>query len=76
MKGVWDRHEQTMKQAFKLTRREARVAREVIKGLTNPEIAIRYGVSKETVNKQLDKVYRKAKVKSRGELAAALLVRM
>jgi len=43
-----------MRQAFGLTRAEARVAEAVAEGLTTPEIAREHGVSPHTVRAQLD----------------------
>jgi DNA-binding CsgD family transcriptional regulator len=72
--GVWSRHEQTLTQAFKLTRFESAVARECVKGLSNREIGEVLGIGEETVNVYLDRVFRKAKIKRRGHLAAILLL--
>jgi DNA-binding CsgD family transcriptional regulator len=74
--GIWSKHEHTLVRAFNLTRGESRVARECIKGRSNREIAATFGLSPETVNAQLDKVFRKARITKRGELAAILLQRM
>lgn len=73
--GVWSRHERTLKFLFRLTDCQAQVARECVKGLRNAEIALRLGISVETVNKHLDLVYKKAEVHSRLELASKLLER-
>ena len=56
-----------------LTEREAQVAVECLKGNKNLEIAERLRISVETVNKHLDKVYQKANVRGRAELASRLL---
>jgi len=54
-----------------LSRREAQVLLLVREGLTNPQIASRLSVSRETVNRHLDTVYRKLGVGNR--VSAAVL---
>jgi DNA-binding CsgD family transcriptional regulator len=49
------------------------VAVECLRGKKNLEIAEQLKISVETVNKHLDKVYQKAGVRGRAELASRLL---
>jgi DNA-binding CsgD family transcriptional regulator len=69
----WSSYEEHLRQTWGLTEREAQVAVECLKGNKNLEIAGRLRISVETVNKHLDKVYQKANVRGRSELASRLL---
>lgn len=69
----WSSYEEHLRQTWGLTEREAQVAVECLKGNKNLEIAERLRISVETVNKHLDKVYQKANVRGRSELASRLL---
>jgi DNA-binding CsgD family transcriptional regulator len=69
----WSSYEEHLRQTWCLTEREAQVAVECLKGNKNLEIAERLKISVETVNKHLDKVYQKANVRGRAELASRLL---
>jgi DNA-binding CsgD family transcriptional regulator len=69
----WSSYEQHLRHTWGLTEREAQVAVECLKGNKNIEIAGRLRISVETVNKHLDKVYQKANVRGRSELASRLL---
>ncbi len=69
----WSSYEEHLRQTWGLTEREAQVAVECLKGRKNLEIAERLRISVETVNKHLDKVYQKANVRGRAELASRLL---
>jgi len=69
----WSSYEEHLRQTWGLTEREAQVAVECLKGNKNLEIAERLRISVETVNKHLDKVYQKANVRGRAELASRLL---
>ncbi len=69
----WSSYEEHLRQTWGLTDREAQVAVECLKGNKNLEIADRLRISVETVNKHLDKVYQKANVRGRAELASRLL---
>ena len=69
----WSSYEEHLRQTWSLTEREAQVAVECLKGNKNLEIAERLRISVETVNKHLDKVYQKANVRGRAELASRLL---
>jgi len=71
----WSSYEQHLRHTWGLTEREAQVAVECLKGNKNIEIAGRLRISVETVNKHLDKVYQKANVRGRSELASRLLDR-
>ena len=55
------------------TRREREVATLVIQGLRNLEIAARLGVGENAVKFHLRRIYRKAEVSGRGQLAARFL---
>jgi DNA-binding CsgD family transcriptional regulator len=55
--------------AYGLTRREAEVVRRVASGLGNAHIARDLGVSERTVEKHLQRAYRKLGVRSRSEAA-------
>jgi len=55
-----------------LTPAERNVADLVARGLTNPEIAARLGVSAGTVKGHVSSVLRKLGVRARAELAAAV----
>jgi DNA-binding CsgD family transcriptional regulator len=54
----------------RLTEREAEVAHHVARGLTTPHIALILGTSPLTVRNQICRVFDKARVSSRAELAA------
>lgn len=69
----WSSYEEHLRQTCGLTEREGQVAVECLKGNKNLEIAERLKISVETVNKHLDKVYQKANVRGRAELASRLL---
>lgn len=69
----WSSYEEHLRQTWGLTEREAQVAVECLRGNKNLEIAGRLRISVETVNKHLDKVYQKANVRGRAELASRLL---
>jgi DNA-binding CsgD family transcriptional regulator len=69
----WANYEEHLRQTWGLTEREAQVAVECLRGNKNLEIAERLRISVETVNKHLDKVYQKANVRGRAELASRLL---
>ena len=69
----WSSYEQHLRQTWNLTEREAQVAVECLQGKKNLEIADHLRISVETVNKHLDKVYQKAGVRGRAELASRLL---
>jgi DNA-binding CsgD family transcriptional regulator len=69
----WSNYEEHLRQTWGLTEREAQVAVECLRGNKNLEIAERLRISVETVNKHLDKVYQKANVRGRAELASRLL---
>jgi len=69
----WSSYEEHLRQTCGLTEREGQVAVECLKGSKNLEIAERLKISVETVNKHLDKVYQKANVRGRAELASRLL---
>lgn len=69
----WSNYEEHLRQTWGLTGREAQVAVECLRGKKNLEIAEHLRISVETVNKHLDKVYQKASVRGRAELASRLL---
>lgn len=69
----WSNYEEQLRQNWSLTEREAQVAVECLRGKKNLEIAGCLKISVETVNKHLDKVYQKAGVRGRSELASRLL---
>ncbi|MGH9760076.1 MAG: response regulator transcription factor, partial [Blastocatellia bacterium] len=69
----WSSYEQHLRNTWNLTEREAQVAVECLQGKKNLEIADHLRISVETVNKHLDKVYQKAGVRGRAELASRLL---
>ncbi len=69
----WSNYEEHLRQQWSLTEREAQVAVECLRGKKNLEIADYLKISVETVNKHLDKVYQKAGVRGRSELASRLL---
>ena len=69
----WSSYEEHLRQSWALTEREAQVAVECLRGKKNLEIAEQLKISVETVNKHLDKVYQKAGVRGRAELASRLL---
>lgn len=69
----WSSYQERLRQIWGLTEREAQVAVECLRGKKNLEIAEHLHISVETVNKHLDKVYQKANVRGRAELASRLL---
>jgi DNA-binding CsgD family transcriptional regulator len=69
----WSSYAEHLRQTWGLTEREAQVAVECLRGKKNLEIAEQLKISVETVNKHLDKVYQKAGVRGRSELASRLL---
>ncbi len=69
----WSSYGEHLRQTWGLTERESQVALECLRGKKNLEIAERLRISVETVNKHLDKVYQKASVRGRAELASRLL---
>jgi len=69
----WSSYQEHLRQTWGLTEREAQVAVECLRGNKNLEIADHLRISVETVNKHLDKVYQKANVRGRAELASRLL---
>jgi DNA-binding CsgD family transcriptional regulator len=69
----WSSYEVHLRQTWNLTEREAQVAVHCLRGKKNLEIADHLRISVETVNKHLDKVYQKAGVRGRAELASRLL---
>jgi DNA-binding CsgD family transcriptional regulator len=69
----WSSYQEHLRQTWGLTEREAQVAVECLRGNKNLEIAEHLHISVETVNKHLDKVYQKANVRGRAELASRLL---
>ncbi|MBI3652799.1 MAG: helix-turn-helix transcriptional regulator [Acidobacteria bacterium] len=73
MASRWSSYEEQLRQHWSLTEREAQVAVECLRGKKNLEIADFLKISVETVNKHLDKVYQKAGVRGRSELASRLL---
>lgn len=56
-----------------LTKAEEEVARYVLEGLSNKQIALRRGTCERTVANQLSSLYRKLRVSSRAELATAFV---
>ena len=58
-----------------LTPTEARVVELVAEGLTNPQIAERMFISRETVKTHLSHIFRRLEVHSRGELTARAVER-
>jgi DNA-binding NarL/FixJ family response regulator len=58
--------------ADELTVRQLAIAKEVAKGLTNREVADALGVSPKTIDAHLVRIYRRAGLRSRTELAARL----
>lgn len=55
-----------------LTRREAEVARLILKGLSNKEIADVAQISEQTVKQYITQIFEKAHVKSRGEFFSSV----
>lgn len=55
-----------------LTERELEIARLVVSGLSNPQIAERLGIRPRTVGSHLENVYRRLGIGSRAELAVRL----
>ena len=55
--------------AAKLTRRERQIVLGVLKGWTNKEIAVSYGVREQTIKNQLTTLFEKTGVRNRVELA-------
>ncbi|MCK8825419.1 LuxR C-terminal-related transcriptional regulator [Fuchsiella alkaliacetigena] len=60
-------------QSYDLSQRELEVAKLIIKGLTNQQIAAELFISINTVKKHLYKIFNKTKVNSKGELISKLL---
>lgn len=56
--------------ALRLTRREADLVESLLEGCTNKEIALRLGISDQTVKNQLTALYQKAGVRNRLGLVA------
>ncbi|MEK6321654.1 MAG: helix-turn-helix transcriptional regulator [Acidobacteriota bacterium] len=71
---TWDQYEKYLIQRWPLTRREVGIALECIKGKKNKEIACHLGISAETVNKHLDRIYSTTGINGRDQLVAELLV--
>ena len=57
---------------FTLSEREAEVARLVLKGLANKEIANSLTISEKTVRQHITQIFEKAKVSSRGEFFSSI----
>jgi len=57
-----------------MTEREKHVLRLICDGLTNSEMAVRLGISTETVKSELKRIFRKIEVRNRTQ-AAVLLVK-
>ncbi len=55
---------------YRLTEREEEILRAIIKGLSNKEIAARFGISVHTVNNHIRHIFEKMQVHSRGEAVA------
>ena len=55
----------------KLTRRERRIIRRIMSGLTNREIAGELGITHQSVRNALTVLYQKCRVRNRLELAIA-----
>ena len=70
---VWELYRRFMRAHWGLGEAESLTATECLRGFRNNSIALRLGLGAETVNRQLDRVYRKAGVRGRAELAALLL---
>jgi DNA-binding CsgD family transcriptional regulator len=71
---TWEQYEMYLLQQWPLTRREAQIALECIKGKKNKEIASQLGIGAETVNKTLDHIYRATGANGRDQLVAKLLI--
>ena len=71
--SLWSSYEQHLRRTWNLTEREVQVAVQCLQGKKNLEIAEQLRISVETVNKHLDKVYQRAGVRGRAELASLLL---
>ena len=79
--GNLDRMERIMKSlthinghlAEPLTRREQQIAEHVARGLSNREIAVECGISRETVKRHLASIYSKLAVPGRVVLAIHVL---
>lgn len=59
--------------AWQLTNAEGEIARLILKGLTNKEIAELRKSSEQTIKQQTNAIYRKSGLTSRGQLAAFFL---
>jgi DNA-binding NarL/FixJ family response regulator len=59
--------------AAELTPREQQIANAIADGLSNRDIAHRYGISERTVKNQLTVIYEKLHVSSRLQLAMLLI---
>jgi DNA-binding CsgD family transcriptional regulator len=59
-------------ESFDLTKREVEVFHWVVRGKTNPEIAVILAVSPRTVQKHLEHVFKKLGVETRGAATLAL----
>ncbi len=58
---------------LQLTQRELEIARLVVSGRTNPEIAAQLGIRPRTVGTHLENIYRRLEIGSRAELAIWLV---
>ena len=56
-----------------LTEREKQILRLVCDGLTNAEIALRLGISPETVKSELKRIFHKIEVKNRTQAAVVIV---
>jgi DNA-binding CsgD family transcriptional regulator len=70
LSSEWSNYEEQMRQNWSLTKREAQVAVECLRGKKNLEIASSLKISVSAVNKHLEKIYQKAGVRGRSELAS------
>ncbi len=59
-------------EAFGLTRREVEVARLILKGMSNAEIAAELYISETTVKKHISNIFQKVGIRARGELKTKL----
>lgn len=60
--------------AWHLSPREIEVVMLVVEGHSNPEIAARLSITRETVNKHLDHIFKKAGFHQRGQFAGMMLL--
>ena len=65
-------HDQTAEALAQLTQAERHVARAVLEGRSEREIALKHGVSARTIASQVANIYRKLGVSGRRELTAKL----